>query len=101
MIQHLAESGFDSRHFIQTLRMPSGDASLAIQLDHPSAHFSNLDVVTGTLTVHVTNSLDVSSILVKLEGESRTGAIIEHPRDSTKTRRATELHKVPKSTAFT
>ncbi|KAI9825674.1 MAG: hypothetical protein M1832_001018 [Thelocarpon impressellum] len=43
-----------------------------IQLDKPHAHFTSLDTITGRVILNLTTNETVSSVVVKLEGESRT-----------------------------
>ncbi|KAN0082023.1 hypothetical protein V8E54_003321 [Elaphomyces granulatus] len=46
--------------------------SARIDLDRPHAHFTNLDFLTGKVIVQLNSATSISSINVKLEGESRT-----------------------------
>lgn len=46
--------------------------SLRIHLDGPSATYTNLDIVTGRVILNLPAQASFSSIIVKLEGESRT-----------------------------
>lgn len=46
--------------------------SVRIQLDKQYAHFTNLDYITGSVIFSLTTDETVSSVVVKLEGESRT-----------------------------
>ena len=43
-----------------------------IQLDRPHAHFTNLDFITGKVILRLNVNESISSIVVKLEGESKT-----------------------------
>ena len=43
-----------------------------IQLDRPHAHFTNIDFITGKAILRLNVNESISSIVVKLEGESRT-----------------------------
>lgn len=43
-----------------------------IQLDSPHAHFTNLDFITGKVILRLNVNESISSIVVKLEGESKT-----------------------------
>ena len=43
-----------------------------IQLDKPHAHFTNLDFITGKVILRLDVNESISSIVVKLEGESKT-----------------------------
>ncbi|KAF1954529.1 arrestin [Byssothecium circinans] len=65
-----------------------------IHLDHPHDHYTNLDLINGRVLLHVPNPTNVSSIVVKLEGESRTrlmGAI--RPDRPDKQKPVLEVHK--------
>ena len=75
--------------------------SVRIQLDKPYAHFTNLDVISGTVILSITSNETISLITVKLEGESRTrlagptnprGTYDPYERDQAQL----EVHKVSK-----
>jgi hypothetical protein len=46
--------------------------SVRIQLDKPHSFYTNLDFISGRVILSLTSDDNVSAILVKLEGESRT-----------------------------
>lgn len=46
--------------------------SVRIQLDNPHAFYTNLDFISGRVILSLTSDENVSAIVVKLEGESRT-----------------------------
>lgn len=46
--------------------------SVRIQLDNPHAFYTNLDQISGRIILSLTSDENVSAIIVKLEGESRT-----------------------------
>ena len=46
--------------------------SVQIHLDCPSPHFTNLDFITGRVILNLAHDESISSIVVKLEGESKT-----------------------------
>ena len=46
--------------------------SVRIQLDKPHAHFTNLDFISGVVVLSILGPETISSINVKLEGESRS-----------------------------
>src|ERR1700709_440856 len=46
--------------------------SVRIQLDNPHTFYTNLDYISGRIILSLTSDENVSAILVKLEGESRT-----------------------------
>jgi hypothetical protein len=46
--------------------------SVRIQLDDPHAFYTNLDFISGRVILSLSSDENVSAILVKLEGESRT-----------------------------
>lgn len=64
---------------------------VSIFLDVKRPHFTNLDLITGKVIVHLRSETDIAGIQVKLEGESRTRL-----QEDTDKRRTTEveLHKV-------
>lgn len=51
--------------------------SVRIHLDNPPTLYTNLDTISGTITLNLNNDENISAILVKLEGESRTA--LERP----------------------
>jgi hypothetical protein len=46
--------------------------NVTIALQHPHEHYTNLDVIEGTVVLRVPNPTNISSVVVKLEGESKT-----------------------------
>ena len=75
--------------------------SVQLQLDRPHAHFTNLDVVTGKVILKLVADEAVSSIVVKLEGESKSrlaGPKIAYNDGRTK-KPEVEVHKVTGSRA--
>ena len=73
--------------------------SVQLQLDRPHAHFTNLDVVTGKVILKLVADETVSSIVVKLEGESKSR--LAGPRitysDARTRKPEVEVHKVTDS----
>ncbi|KAF2231681.1 arrestin [Viridothelium virens] len=69
--------------------------NVQIKLDKPNEVFTNLDVITGRVTLQLRNPVNVQSIVVKLEGESRT-RLLAPPRDDRRERPRPELeiHKI-------
>ncbi len=68
---------------------------VSIALDKAHAHFTNLDVISGKVFLRVPASGAVTSIVVKLEGESRTRLIAPpRPGSSEKPKTQLEVHKV-------
>jgi len=68
---------------------------VTIALDHPHEHYTNLDVIEGRVFLRVPNPTNVSSIVVKLEGESKTRLLAPiHPSRPDKQRPVLEVHKV-------
>lgn len=64
-------------------------------LDRPGTFFTNLDEVTGKVVLRATHTSSVSSITVKLEGESRTRLINQgRPGQNDRPRPVLEVHKV-------
>ncbi|KAF1812149.1 hypothetical protein P152DRAFT_473873 [Eremomyces bilateralis CBS 781.70] len=69
-------------------------------LDRPNAQYTNLDVITGRVALRNTNSTNVSSIIVKLEGESKTRLIAQAPHEPReKPKPVLEVHKLLYRTA--
>lgn len=67
---------------------------VSVHLEHPHEHYTNLDVIQGRVSLQVPNPTNVSSVVVKLEGESRTRLLAPiHPSRPDKQRPVLELHK--------
>ena len=68
---------------------------LRVQLDRPHAHFTSLDHITGRVILSLTANEAVSTIVVKLEGESKTrlSGPRQQPNDRND-RTELEVHKV-------
>lgn len=49
-----------------------GRMSVKVLLDKPHSHFTNLDFISGRIILNLSNDEAISSITVKLEGESKT-----------------------------
>lgn len=65
-----------------------------IVLEHPHEHYTNLDLIQGKVFLRVPNPANVSSIIVKLEGEGRTRLLAPiHPSRPDKQRPVLEVHK--------
>lgn len=65
-----------------------------IHLDHPHEHYTNLDLIGGRVLLRVPNPTNVSSIIVKLEGEARTRLMAPvRPDRPDKQRPVLEVHK--------
>ena len=56
----------------------SVEMAVYIQLDRPYAHFTNIDFITGRVILRLTVDESISSIVVKLEGESKTRLGIDY-----------------------
>ncbi|KAF2091103.1 arrestin [Saccharata proteae CBS 121410] len=68
---------------------------VSILLDKPVPHYTNLDVLTGRIQLRVTSNTNVSSIVVKLEGESRTRLVAPaRPDRQNRPRPVLEVHKI-------
>ncbi|KAL4991774.1 hypothetical protein BDW68DRAFT_151285 [Aspergillus falconensis] len=71
--------------------------SVAIHLDRPHKHLTNLDFLTGKVTLTLQSEASVAGIQVKLEAESRTrlaGPKYPHNEHSDKKRTELEVHKL-------
>ncbi|KAL7780437.1 hypothetical protein CFE70_010460 [Pyrenophora teres f. teres 0-1] len=65
-----------------------------IVLEHPHEHYTNLDLLQGKVLLRVPYPANVSSIIVKLEGEGRTRLLAPiHPSRPDKQRPVLEVHK--------
>ena len=65
-----------------------------IVLEHPHEHYTNLDLIQGKVLLRVPNPANISSIIVKLEGEARTRLLAPiHPSRPDKQRPVLEVHK--------
>ncbi|KAH8686629.1 arrestin [Phaeosphaeriaceae sp. PMI808] len=68
--------------------------NVSIALQHPHEHYTNLDVIQGKVVLRVPNPTNISSIIVKLEGESKTRLLAPiHPNRPDKQRPVLEVHK--------
>ena len=68
---------------------------VSISLDNAYEHFTNLDIVQGKVFLRVPNPTHISSIVVKLEGESKTRLLAPmHPSRPDKQKPVLEVHKV-------
>lgn len=68
---------------------------VSVSLEHPHTNYTNLDVVNGKVSLRVPNAGTVSSIVVKLEGESRTRLLAAiRPDRPERQRPVLEVHKV-------
>ena len=67
-----------------------------IVLDRSNAEYTNHDIISGRVLLHVLEDTNVSSVVVKLEGESRTRlAPPSGPsKHDNKQRPARETHKL-------
>jgi hypothetical protein len=67
----------------------------SIVLDQPgNVSFTNLDVISGRVVVRCSKSVDISTIVVKLEGESRTRLMSSGGPDGERPKPQLEYHKV-------
>ncbi|KAK5156450.1 hypothetical protein LTR04_005626 [Oleoguttula sp. CCFEE 6159] len=67
-----------------------------IVLDTPRSSYTNLDIISGRVLLRVANSSNVSSVVVKLEGESKTRLMATRVtgQGTEKQRPVLEVHKV-------
>lgn len=67
---------------------------VSIALEHPHEHYTNLDVIQGKVFLRVPTPTNLTSIIVKLEGEARTRLLAPiHPNRPDKQRPVLEVHK--------
>lgn len=72
-----------------------GNMQASIVLDQPgNVSFTNLDQISGKVVVRCGKSTDVDSIIVKLEGESRTRLLSPAGPNGEKAKPQLEYHKV-------
>lgn len=64
-----------------------------IVLDQSFSHYTNLDTISGKVIVKSPSSANISSIVVKLEGESRTRLIPPPNPNGDRQRPQLEFHK--------
>ena len=81
---------------------PPWSASMSMQasivLDQPgNVSFTNLDVISGRVVVRCSKSVDITTIVVKLEGESRTRLMSAGGPDGERPKPQLEYHKVRNS----
>ncbi|KAL9592447.1 MAG: hypothetical protein Q9179_006705, partial [Wetmoreana sp. 5 TL-2023] len=74
-------------------------SSVRIQLDNPQTVYTNLDFITGKVILSLRTNETISTITVKLEGESKSRLIGERPGYGVGLMREeksieTEVHKV-------
>jgi hypothetical protein len=68
---------------------------VSLILDKPQGQITSLDVVSGRVQVRLTNVQQITTITVKLEGESRTRLMSPgRPELKEKPRPVLEVHKV-------
>jgi len=68
---------------------------VSLILDKPHAQFTNLDIVSGRVQLRLTSPTQITTITVKLEGESRTRLLSPgRPELKEKPRPILEVHKV-------
>jgi len=68
---------------------------VSLILDKPHGQFTNLDVVSGRVQLRLTAPTQITTITVKLEGESRTRLLSPgRPELKEKPRPVLEVHKV-------
>lgn len=73
----------------------SGAMQAAVTLDQPgNVAFTNLDVISGKVIVRCAKRADIGSIVVKLEGESKTRLLSPAGPNGEKSKPQIEYHKV-------
>ena len=72
-----------------------------IVLDHPNTIWTNFDQIIGKAALRLDSQSSITSIVVKLEGESRTKLVASTPTDMDRRPRPfEEFHKVRFSRAL-
>lgn len=73
----------------------NASVSAAIVLDQSgSVTFTNLDIISGKVVLRCGKSVDIDTVVVKLEGESRTRLMSPPGPNGEKPRPQLEYHKV-------
>jgi len=73
----------------------TGGLNVSLVLDQPSSvSFTNLDEISGKVLLRCAKRTDISSILVKLEGESRTRLMTPAGPQGERPKPQLEYHKV-------
>lgn len=65
---------------------------LQISLDNQQPHYTNLDYIAGKVILRLPSPVSVTSIVVKLEGESRT-RLLSPPEPGGRRTQQVEVHK--------
>lgn len=73
---------------------------LRLVFDNPRPSYTNLDVISGRVILKVSSNSVVSSITVKLEGESKTRLLAPGLIEHEKQRPVAELHKVRRTSLY-
>jgi len=66
----------------------------SVILDQTFSHYTNLDIVSGKVIIKSPTSANVSSVAVKLEGESRTRLLAPPHLNGDRQKPLLEFHKV-------
>lgn len=93
--------GFNTANGFPQFQNPGlGSMQAAVILDKPgNVSFTNLDTISGKVVVRSVKSADVSSIVVKLEGESRTRLMSPPGQNGERPKPQMEYHKILYRTA--
>ncbi|KAF2707226.1 arrestin [Pleomassaria siparia CBS 279.74] len=68
---------------------------VSISLEHPHTHYTNLDVIQGRVFLRIPNPTNISSIVVKLEGEAKTRLLAAiRPDRPERQKPVLEVHKL-------
>jgi len=101
MVSYYPEKPPSLQRFRTASSGPVGSMNASIVLDQTLSTFTNLDTLTGYVVIRATNSVTVSSINVKLEGESRTRLVPPpSPQNNERPRPQLEFHKVGQTSQF-
>jgi len=95
MVPYYPDRVPDLRRFKQQQQSTGTSSMLAsIVLDKPPSTYTNLDFITGKVVVTSSSSVKVSSIVVKLEGESRSRLMPPTTPQNERPRPVLEFHKI-------
>ena len=94
MVPYYPEKQPSLQRFRQASSEPVGGMIASIVLDQTHSTFTNLDVLSGRVVLRLATSTNVNSVVVKLEGESRTRLLPPPSNEESRPRPVREVHKV-------
>jgi len=94
MVLYYPEKQPSLQRFRQASSDPVGGMIASFILDQTHSTFTNLDVLSGRVVLRLATSTNVNSVVVKLEGESRTRLLPPPTNEESRPRPVREVHKV-------